>query len=148
MISHFILRLAYCRWALRGWAASALCVGACKPCFFAAACLDDHANAHMLTVPDCLQNPRSADLRSWYLGQEAALFKARFRDLAPAEQVDFFKAQVSTRAAWGGRGGAGRGQQRRWRGVWELRRWQGNMHGATQSRGPSLEERQPNLANA
>ncbi|GBF91520.1 DNA primase large subunit-like [Raphidocelis subcapitata] len=48
VISHFILRLAYCR---------------------------------------------SADLRSWYLGQEAALFKARFRDLAPAEQVEFFRAQ-------------------------------------------------------
>lgn len=48
-VSHFILRLAYCR---------------------------------------------SADLRSWYLGQEAALFKARFRQLAPPEQVEFFRAQV------------------------------------------------------
>ncbi|KAI8468231.1 MAG: eukaryotic and archaeal DNA primase, large subunit-domain-containing protein [Monoraphidium minutum] len=48
VISHFILRLAYCR---------------------------------------------SADLRAWYVGQESALFKARFRELLPAEQVEFFSAQ-------------------------------------------------------
>lgn len=44
---------------------------------------------HILRLAYC----RSADLRAWYLQQEAALFKARFRELAPGEQVDFFKAQ-------------------------------------------------------
>lgn len=40
------------------------------------------------------RTPRSADLRNWYVTQESALFKARFRDMAPDQQVEFFRAQV------------------------------------------------------
>lgn len=97
LISHHILRLAYCRWEQQARTA-----GCAKthwlstiPCQQQLPTLVEVVAASFASQPVLLLNRcwhvcllcRSAELRAWLLQHEALLFKYRFAELGSAEQV-------------------------------------------------------------
>lgn len=102
VISHFVLRLAYCRTGGLGREPARL-GGLGLATWNRNACCAHHACNRRWAWPRCLHScctpasllallPSAEDLRRWLIAQECDLFRIRFKEMLPSDQVGRWQA--------------------------------------------------------